>query len=84
MASPKQQAAEAATEVAKEVGREGIGALEREAQRRREDPCTEVARLEHKLSRLPRWRWLARAITRNQLGRARDLCSARRRMEGHR
>ena len=76
MVSPKQEVASAAADVAKDVAREGIGALEREAQRRRDEACDEVVRLEHKLGRLPRWRWLARAVTRGQLGRAQDRCAA--------
>jgi hypothetical protein len=76
MVSPKHEAAEAAKDVAIELGREGITALKLEAERRREDACIEVARLERKLGRLPRWRWLARAITRGQLNRAIDRCAA--------
>ncbi len=76
MASPKQRAEDVAVDVAKDAARESIAALEREGQRRRDNACTETARLEHKLARLPRWRWLARAVTQSQLNRARDLCAA--------
>lgn len=73
---PKQQAAAAAKDVAKDLGREGISAFEREAQRRREDACSEVVLLESRLARLPRWRWLARAVTHGRLLRSRDRCKA--------
>jgi hypothetical protein len=73
---PKQEAARAAMDVAKDLGHEGIAAIEREAQRRRADACTRMAELQHRLGRLPRWRWLARAIARGQLGRAQDRCAA--------
>jgi hypothetical protein len=72
----KQQVASAATDVAKDVGREGIAAIEREALRRREDACAEVVLLEVRLIRLPRWRLLARAITHGRLARSRDRCKA--------
>lgn len=76
MASPKQRVEDAAVDVAKDAAHEGVAALEREAQRRRDNACTEAVRLGHKLARLPRWRWLARAVTQSQLNRARDLCAA--------
>lgn len=63
-------------DVAEVIAREGASALEREAERRRNEACAEVARLRHKLDRLPRWRSLARAITRWQIDRAQDQCAA--------
>ncbi len=74
----KREVVGAAKDVAKDAGHEGVGAIEREVQRRRTDACAEVERLTHKLDRLPKWRWLARAVTQGQLNRAQDQCKAER------
>lgn len=74
---PRKQAADAAVDVVKDIGAGGIAAIEREVQRRRDEPESEVARLTHKLGRLRRVRWLARAIAHWQLGRAQDRVAAK-------
>jgi hypothetical protein len=76
-----------AVEVAKDVAGAGVGALEREAQRRRDEACYEVERLLAKVARLNRTRISRRfapmlglriRIAEAQLGRAQDRCAAKR------
>lgn len=77
MGDARRRAADSAVDVAKDLGSGGIAAIEREVKRRRDEPETEVARLEHKLGRLRRIRWLSRIIASWQLGRARDRVAAK-------
>ena len=79
-----------AVEVAKDVADAGIGALEREAQRRRDEACYEVERLLAKVARLQRIKISRRfapllglriRIAETQLGRAQDRCAAMRAMD---
>lgn len=71
--------------MAKTAGHEIVPALEREAQRRREQACSEVERLESKIARLEGIKARRRFaplvsfrihIARVQLGRAKDQCAA--------
>lgn len=76
---------DAAAEEAVGAGGEAIQAIEREAQRRRDEACTEVARFKSKVARFEEKKAgrrfapvlaLRLMFARGQLGRAEDRCAA--------